>query len=223
MELNYTSKIIVDFDSIVDTDFGIICYVIKHYKDSKYLLDYVVKGTEYFVKCLLLVREDENPLSIIFKPEYKNSIDSILKEIETTDEYKEVLKHAKPTAIFGLIETYKKTNGVIDATILCKNQIQEQYIKKIDNNLKVIVSESIDLEPYGTMIVKNYSSLLRHNNVLGKSIIVCEYAYNMDKDRDRVLNPKVDVLISKSNNTFIVFPYLNFKLPEKVVEREVEK
>ena len=214
MDTKYGNNVLVDFEALVDIDYGIIRYIVREFKDSSYLLPHVVNATEYFAKCLLLIRENKNPLSIIFKKEYHSSIDDILEELVNDEtKYKEILELSPPMAMFDVIQAYKRTSGVIKCDILCKNSLQEQYIKRYEKDCKVIVSDSVDTKQYDTIIIKTYANILKHKNVQGKSIIICEYRYNQRKGFNLVLDPSIDVLISKINNTFLVMPYKNFKLP----------
>ena len=78
----FNNKIsLVQFNSIVDLDKYMIYYVLNKYPRSKYIKDEAYGYTDYYVDILLMQRREKNPLSIIFKNDYKDQIDNLYSEL----------------------------------------------------------------------------------------------------------------------------------------------
>lgn len=219
----YGNNALIDFDSIVDTDLAILRLVQIKYANEKYMKRNILHADDYLLKCELLLRKDPNPLSIVFKEEYQSSAKDVFEDL-ITNHYDEILEHSDPTAIFGLMQTYKKTSGVIRCTVLCKNSHQEQYIKSIDKEIVTTISNgNINVKPYDSIFIKNYATALTFDNLEGKSIFVSNYSFNLEDNKRTVMLLSISVFVTDVNKVYLIDPYINFKLPEKIVEKEVSK
>lgn len=125
------NNILVDFNIVVDTDLGLINMMKKEYNNTDFVLSYINNMKDKVIIDQLLERENKNPLSIIIRDEYRESIDDLYKEFLET-EYDNILKHSSVTDIMNLVSTYINT-GAVHADIICKNKSEEQLI----NNLNI--------------------------------------------------------------------------------------
>lgn len=212
----YTSSIIFEFDGIVDIDLAILRYMQIKFPKSKYLDQDMVKADDYFLKCQAVLRTNPNPLSIIFKEEYHNSIDKIYKDI-IKDEYDTILKYASPLGTFSMITTARRTDGLLKYIILCKNQKQEQYIKSIDAELQTSCDGyTIDVKKYDGLLIKDYHTLSKYDELINKSIYVLGYTYNLEPgyEKENVLNLKLSADYFGRNRLLVVSPYSELIIPE---------
>lgn len=219
-QAKYGTNILVDFNCIVDIDFAIIQYLQKNCVNEKYMKSYVLHGSDYFIKCLLLQRKNINPVSIIIKDEYIDSADDILEEI-LEEHYDEILNIITPTAIFGLIVTYVSIEeSGIHCDILCKNQQQEQYIKNINPLLTTIrYDKGMSVRIYDSVFIKVYEEILTFSDFGGKYAYLMNYSYNLEENEKGVELPKklISALITDVNRVFTIDPYVDFKLPQKII------
>ena len=121
-----SNNILVDFNMVVDTDLGLINMMKKEYNNTEFVLSYINSMNDKIIIEQLLDRKEKNPLSIIIKDEYKDSIDNLYKEFLET-EYDNILKYNTLTDIMNLIRVYINT-GAVYITIICKNKSEEQFI-----------------------------------------------------------------------------------------------
>jgi len=216
----YGNNVLLELDTIIDLDYGIIKLIRQKYNNLEYMKDYMLNADEYFTKCMILSRKDPNPVTIMLQDKYLDNANSIYEDMLEQD-MDTILELTPPTNIFGLLQTYRKTDGIIKCTILCKNVREEQYIKSIDPSLNVIVGDhSVDLTIYDSIFIKNYRDTLKYNKLNrleGKSLFISRYDFNLqpERDEDTVLFD-VSVFIADVNKVYLVTPYTNFKFPEKI-------
>lgn len=214
----YGNNVLIEFEAVVDLDFGFLKLIQSKYNNLKFMKSYVLKADTYFLKYLLLTRRDPNPLSVMINKEYEQDVDQIFKDIVASDR-SEILELSSPTAIFGLIETYKKTDGVINCTVLCKTQQDEQYIKNLDDSIRTIVKGyDIDLSTYDSIFIKDYNDILKYNKMEAKSIFLLKYAFNLEDDKREIPLIKISIFVTDVNKIYLVTPYVGFKFPENLPE-----
>ena len=65
-----------EFETLVDVDLSVVMYIIDNMGNSKYIDTSLLKNTNTIngIENRLLFRENYNPLSIIIKKEYEDSI-----------------------------------------------------------------------------------------------------------------------------------------------------
>ena len=91
-----------EFETLVDVDLSVVMYIIDNMGNSKYIDTSLLKNTNTIngIENRLLFRENYNPLSIIIKKEYEDSIDDIYNEIMEYHK-QEILDKALPTDILS--------------------------------------------------------------------------------------------------------------------------
>ena len=89
-----------EFETIVDVDLSIVMYIINNMSKSNYIDIDLLKNTTTIngLKNTLLFRENTNPLSVIIKKDYEDSINDIYNEIMEYHK-KEIIDNALPTDI----------------------------------------------------------------------------------------------------------------------------
>lgn len=215
-EVRFSSNILFYFESIVDIDLGFIRFIRKNFKNSRYMDQDILKNNdEMFYKSLLVSRTNPNPLSTIINPIYKDSIDSLYNEILEAS-YDEILDMTSPLAIFPIFINSIKS-GFLNVSILCKNEHEKQYIKKMlpeEKSFNILFRNDtkVNLDLFNCIYMKDFSDILA-TRLLTKDVFVLGYRYNLESNEDRVL--KLDILnqVHRSVQLHIVTPYKNFIEP----------
>lgn len=203
----YSSNILFDFDAIVDMDIAIVRFFKEYLSDSIYVdYDMMQNNDEYFFKAMLIDREDKNPVKMMLRNDTKDSADLIYNEL-IADHYEELLKMAPPLSVFDLMITASKTN-IINCTVLCKNQYEKQYIKKVSKEcITIDYSNELNLDLYNCLYIKNFDFLLKFPDLRAKDVYILSYKYNLEPRQDNI--PRLDIFkkISNSIKLHIISPY----------------
>lgn len=183
------NNILVDFDLMLDKDYGIIQLIKKEYSDNGFIDDLILKMKDKILLGELLQRKEINPLSIALKKEYEQSIDTLYNEFIEL-EYEAIIKHSIKSNIFDLVMTYVQTSSCI-VTVLCKNKSEEQFIKEY--NLKTIVNDKfskVDISEFDSIFIKDYKKVLEFKNLQAKNIFIGKYGFNLEDDE---YTPKAEI------------------------------
>lgn len=184
------NSILVDFDSLIDTDLGLLRLIKNEYNNPKYLDSDYLNNVEYNVLVYSLVkRENENPLTLVVKDNYIDSIEELRNQF-FRDDYKKILKQSGETNLVSLIKQYIYSNQ-IDVTVLCKNKEEEAIIKNIYDKIKIIVENNysnISIDKYDCLFFKRAKDLLKLKNVKVKNIYICNYNFNLQKNSDKLID-----------------------------------
>lgn len=184
------NNILVDFDSLIDTDLGLLRLIKNEYNNPKYLDSDYLNNVEYNVLVYSLVkRENENPLTLVVKDNYIDSIEELRNQF-FRDDYKKILKQSGETNLVSLIKQYIYSNQ-IDVTVLCKNKEEEAIIKNIYDKIKIIVENNysnISIDKYDCLFFKRAKDLLKLKNVKVKNIYICNYNFNLQKNSDKLID-----------------------------------
>lgn len=200
-------KVLILFDTLVDTDYGLFKVFKKEYSKNEYvnkLLIDSINDTNIFD--FLNSRKEENILNILLKDIYRNSSNKIYNEIMTTN-YIKVLEESSVTNVNTLMNNYL-ASGLVDITILCKNKIEEQTVKSKIKNVNTITSNDfsmIDISEFGSIFVKNIKDLIQFKKYLdGKQIYLSNYPFNFEIDRHYKSMPLMSVISQLGNPHFEV-------------------
>lgn len=203
------NKILVEFEFIINLDIAMFNYI-KDLNESV-IDNRILEFEEYKVNQIMLGREHINPMEL-FMPEY-----------DTTDMYTDImennmedlLKHAKAYDSFGLMITFLNNANYISITVLCENQIQADFIKKLNSRLNTIVSNrsSVNLDDYDTLYIKYYINSLLYDihKLKGKHIYIANARYNMDDQNINIPSLHISVLISDVNIIHSMDLFTNIK------------
>lgn len=200
-------KVLILFDTLVDTDYGLFKVFKKEYSKNEYvnkLLINSINDTNIFD--FLNSRKEENILNILLKDIYRNSSNKIYNEIMTTN-YIKVLEESSVTNINTLMNNYL-ASGLVDITILCKNKIEEQTVKSKIKNVNTITSNDfsmIDISEFGSIFVKNIKDLIQFKKYLdGKQVYLSNYPFNFEMDKHYKSMPLMSVISQLGNPHFEV-------------------
>ena len=192
-------KILVTFDSLVDTDYGIIKTLKDEYIKAKYInSELLLSLDDKNIFDFLTSRNQENIMSCVLNTLYKNSADKVYNEL-IESEYNKIITRSSITNINILSQQYSKS-GLIDVVVICKNKMEEQFIKSQIKNLNTVVCSDysmIDLSDYGSIFVKSCKSLLEFSDINGKVIYLSNYNINIESDllKDIVKNNQVEIKV----------------------------
>ena len=175
----FNNKIsLVQFNSIVDLDKYIIYYILNKYPRSKYIKDEAYGYTDYYVDILLMQRREKNPLSIIFKNDYKDQIDNLYSELllKKKDMLKDVIFLTSICDPFRVMSDY-------EAYINCKDDDEIEICNRIFDkctNISLIENE-VSLIKYFNIILKDIDDILLFEEpYTGKSIYIWNYPMNYE-------------------------------------------
>ena len=199
------NNILVDFDLLIDKDYGLIQLIIKDYSNNGFIDDIIFKMKDKILLGELLSRKNKNPLSIILKKEYQNSIDSLYNEFMES-ELDNILNYSLKTNIFDLIQTYIETSSAI-VTVICKNKSEEQFINKY--KLRTIVYNKlseIDIKEFDSIFIKEYSKVKEFKELSAKNIFIGKYNFNLEDD-EYTPDKEISLLVADINIISVIDVY----------------
>lgn len=215
----YSTNVLIDFDCLFDIDFGKIRHLANIVKEDPdnilftELNNFVLKADNYMLRYFIytsIIRDMPYLLNID-----KDAYNSIFNDRPT---YRKALELSPKTTIFGLMEVYIETGGVVACTVLCKNPLEEHFIKRISPKARTIVGDcaNVNINMYDVFYINNFLDIIKfleHNKFGGKEIIIPDYWFNMDPDDHKKPNMDVSLIISATNKIKTICPYKNFELP----------
>lgn len=200
-----------EFETLIDLDLSVIMYIINNMNNSKYIDTDLLKNTTTIngLENRLLFRENINPLSIIIKKDYEDSIDDIYNELMESHK-KEIVDNALPTDIMTFCNLGSSITGVVNNHVNCKDKIEEEYIHTFPGKIITKINE-YDLSAYNTLYAKTIDNLFDYKNLTNKKIFILNTRYNMMKDY-LIYKPEA-MAVSTSNTMCIIDPYKNLTIP----------
>lgn len=211
MDINERGKneLLVEFDFLVDLDMALFRYIQENYSNSKYVDQRIINiKNEYKILELLLLRKHINPLEII------------MPKVETIDLYnhlhsaheKELLEHYMFHDTYYLMGTYILNATATRITVLCKNKLEEDFIKQHNKYLRTIVCSrsNVNLDLYTAIYMKHFIFAMEYKNLKGKHIYIANAAYNMDEDTD-CINGTLSILFGDVNTVKLIDLYTKVK------------
>lgn len=200
-----------EFETLIDLDLSVIMYIINNMNNSKYIDTDLLKNTTTIngLENRLLFRENINPLSIIIKKDYEDSIDDIYNELMESHK-KEIVDNALPTDIMTFYNLGSSITGVVNNHVNCKDKIEEEYIHTFPGKIITKINE-YDLSAYNTLYAKTIDNLFDYKNLTNKKIFILNTRYNMMKDY-LIYKPEA-MAVSTSNTMCIIDPYKNLTIP----------
>ena len=130
------SNILCDFEAIIDLDLATIYYIATNLKNVDLIDTSILKASSYnALRNLLLFRTTNNPLSVIIKEEYKDSLNNLYKELMEKHE-QEILDLCRFNDLARYIKILYTTGKLVNITINCDTELQVEYTKKNIPELK---------------------------------------------------------------------------------------
>lgn len=216
--MEYGNSALAEFDTMFDLDIGIMRLVRDKYSNAKYIKPWVTNGSDEFFRCLSLSRRETNIMETLLTKENVGSANQLLLELYDKH-FEEIFKLSPSTSIFGLVKLYAQASGIAHVGVICKNPIEEQYIKSLQLKMD-IVTDTIQPNPvgYDAIFIHNIENIPNYNsknNLKGYTLYVSNYMFNYVVAENGTNILKVDKLvdIAVANNIFTVDPFVGVKLP----------
>lgn len=216
MESKAGIRIILDFTACVDISLGMLRYLKFSDKfDKKYFDENVTLRSDAYLKHRIISSKEKNPLSIIFKEEYHDSIDSLYQEL-IEKHYKDIMMTSTITDIYRLSLTIMKAKDVsnMTCTINCHTDLEAECISKIlgSDNKYPVVQQVYDMDEYDTLFIMNRDEVDKYKNLdqPQKAVYLGNKAYNFDKG---LLAPdlvkKIFPCLVYAADIYVGYTYLN--------------
>ena len=181
MERAY-NKILVEFDMLIDLDLAIFKYIKDKYNNPNYVDQNIIKmHDERQIIQMMLNRQCINPLEILI-PDME--VLELYHDI-MNNHMDELLQYAKASDLFGLMITFLREASSLEITVLCKSQLESDFIKSLNNRLNTVVYKNyknVPVNTYTILYIKYYPSVLEYNTIEGKHIYISNARYNMEPD-----------------------------------------
>ena len=215
-----SNTILVDYPCLVDTDFGVVAYLISHYAKSMYFKEGYQDWTKYFIHCNVLSRKHINPLSAILKEEYFDQMDSLYQEI-LDKHWDEVIQLSSKTDISRIINTTYNYAGY-RIMVNCRNQIEAIHIKKAKPDWDSVIKSAGDRSYFCYFVhdLDDWVAGFRYK-VQAKAIYVYYHKPNFINMKEKFMN-KSAMPIIRFNEMKIIEPYSGFKFPYDMTPDDVE-
>ena len=199
--------LLVEFESIIDIDYGIYKYVRENYYGSPYFNKTPLQlRTDVDVLQLLISRSSVNPLSVLSD---ENMSTLYVEMLEDKAVKEQILANSRPYDTFGLMVTFLMEASSLDLEVLCSDDLEAEHIKKLNTSLKTIVMprEALNMENYSVIYPKYLAYLLLYPQpVEGKHIYIPMAKYNMQDD-EPVINLELGLVLSQTNLIHLYDPY----------------
>lgn len=202
------SRGLILFDTIVDTDYGMINMIREEYNNPQFIdVDFLNAVSEHALIAELYERQTENPLTLVLKDDYIGQADSLYNQF-IESKYDKILDMSRNTNLIGYYRILRK-QGQMTLTILCKNVQEQHFIEKLKMDIQTIVEpdySKIPLKDYDFLYLKKYSDIEKFKDIRKLNIYVCKYSFNTEKDN---ITPKLlfSDKISDKNQIFTIEPY----------------
>lgn len=219
------TNVCIEFEALFDIPFGILRMVRQKFNDPSIFEQYWMQADTYTLRCLLYERNYYNPIYAAMKDSEKDieSANEILSELMSPILYNTILSLSPPIAMYNMVSAMKdvkQTNtDILQYTVICKNDMQYNYLKEKLPNTKAIVTKKpfkFDLSPYHLIILERYENILRYCEdimVSAKTIWIPEFWYNMDIEDRTMPSMEISILCGDINTILTYEPYNNFNKP----------
>lgn len=127
---------LITFDSLVDTDFGLLTYINKKFLDtSVFDIDFFKSNKKIrdMIKALI-GREKRNPLLLCIRNEFPNRekfADDLYSEFMSTEElYGQIMQLSMYTGMCDFLKLAEKIDKGIRPIIVCRREIEKEFVKE---------------------------------------------------------------------------------------------
>ena len=218
MERAY-NRILVEFDMLIDLDLAIFKYIKDKYNNPNYVDQNIIKmHDERQIIQMMLNRQCINPLEILI-PDME--VLELYHDI-MNNHMDELLQYAKASDLFGLMITFLREASSLEITVLCKSQLESDFIKSLNNRLNTVVYKNyknVPVNTYTILYIKYYPSVLEYNTIEGKHIYISNARYNMEPDSNM---PTIAIsgLVGDVNIIHMIDMYKDIKVKRKEENNE---
>ena len=199
--------LLVEFESIVDTDYGIYKYIRENYYNSEYFLKEPLRlRTDIEVLQMLLSRQNVNPLSVLSD---ENMSTLYIEMMEDKGVKQCILENSRLYDTYGLMITLLREASSLDLEVLCSDELENEYLQKLNCPFRTITMprDALNMDNYSVIYPKYLAYLLLYPQpVEGKHIYVPMAKYNMQSNAP-VINLELGIVLAQSNLIHVYDPY----------------
>lgn len=216
----YMLNVLIPFNLLVDTDMGLLKLIEYEYHNDEYFWPGMIDCDDTLKQFSLLSRTDPNPLSVVMKsedPELQKDLYNQFME----KEYSSILKLSSNTSLCAISSILRTSiDKSVRVTVLCKSQEEADLIEKrripVENNI-LGEPETISLDKYNVLFLKDVEDIRRYKNVDGKEIYIANYGFNMviEPDEEQPLLPMEVLYDYAGSNEFSLISVYTFR-PEDI-------
>lgn len=210
----YIINVLVPFDVLIDIDMGLLKLIEFDYHNEDFFLPGILNTSETNQKYFLITRTSSNIVESLLTIEDKELAEDLYNQF-MEKEYDNILKLSCNTSICDLTLLLRTNmNQVIRVTVLCSNEKEKKLIEdRRISVFRIIISDpdSININNYGTIFVKNVDDLDKYRRVEGKTIYVPNYGFNVINDPNYpnpILKPDTVAKYGENNEFEIYMPYV---------------
>ena len=210
----YIINVLVPFDVLMDIDMGLLKLIEFDYHNEDFFLPGILNTSETNQKYFLITRTSSNIVESLLTVEDKELAEDLYNQF-MEKEYDNILKLSCNTSICDLTLLLRTNmNQVIRVTVLCSNEKEKKLIEdRRISVFRIIISDpdSININNYGTIFVKNVDDLDKYRRVEGKTIYVPNYGFNVINDPNYpnpILKPDTVAKYGENNEFEIYMPYV---------------
>lgn len=180
-----STNILVSFESIIDTDMGLMRLIKSDY-NSDFFYKSIVNNTEDFQHLVLNLRTHPNPLSILMDVENEEQYEQMIDLYNQfkDQEYQKILDLSPPGTLNKIISANMYSKDLFNVSVICNNQAEADIlgIKEIQcNEILVRDKKDVSLKKYQVIAVKDVSELDDYLKVERKNIYVPDYRFNVKR------------------------------------------
>lgn len=182
------------FNTLYDTDFGLIYMIGKKYADPEYfdLSFYDKNDTIRKIVLAIYKRKEKNPLSLIINDKYKDQIDDLYNQY-FNEKYDDILEYSCYTGVYYLVSVLHVSNDIIP------------YIFCLDDREVDIISKDANMEGINIITKKNIIGTIGViNQLYVKSLISDPYVKLLSESLDRKSIYVEDYTYNFNNNDLII-------------------
>ena len=205
------NELLVEFEFLIDLDMALFKLIKEKYNNKDLVKQDIISiNDETEIIQLMLNRKHINVLDVLFNTD-KDTNKLFLDFIN--NHKTELFKYAKAYDTFGLMVTFLKEASSVSITVLCRDELEADFIKKLNPKLETIIANSkeLDISKYTVLYIKYYQNILLYNNIGGKHIYVPFAGFNMDETNPSVLSLEISKIIANSNIVHTIDLYTNIK------------
>lgn len=211
-------QMLIESDCIIDLDIGILKLVQFDYRNTNIWLDNILDNLELELQqYLMTTRIHENPLSIILKEDYWDSLDILYNDFLAQD-INRIIDLSCNTNMMDIVRNICFEDTPINATILYNYEHEVEVIKRrLGTNAERIIflpmqnADTIDSGQYTSIFVKYISALDKYKKLSRRNIYIADHELNMIEDSGALIP---DALKYMTDNIINIYSLYQFDFDE---------
>lgn len=194
------NSLLVEFEFVVDLDLAMLKFIRENYGDSDMVNKRLINlKSSYVARRIMLNRKHINPLELLLPGQ--DSTQLYFDLINDKKNLYNLLMYAVAYDTFGLMVTYLKHASSVELEILCRNEVEEAFIKYLNPEMPTIVRSSrfdINLSKYTALYLKYFAYATNYVGLDGKNLYIAAAKFNMEEDSDNT-NIELTHIYSQTN------------------------